>query len=68
MNWARAYTKFIIAIAAAVAAAVSVTADGEFGLNDAFVMASGFFGALAVAIVPNTGPDAPNPPDVVDEG
>lgn len=61
MNWAKAYTKFLVALAAAITAAVSVTADGEFSLNDAFTMASGFIGALLVAAVPNTGPDAPDP-------
>lgn len=52
------YSKAFVAIAAAVASAISVTADGEFSLNDIFVVVSGALGALAVYVVPNKAPDA----------
>ena len=47
------YSKFIVALAAAFASAVSVTADGEFSLNDIFVIGSAAMGALGVYLVPN---------------
>lgn len=52
-------TKFYVAIAAAVSAAISVTADGEFSLNDLFVVLSGALGALGVYFIPNEPKDAP---------
>ena len=49
-----AYSKFIVAMAAALAVAVSVTTDGTLSLNDAFAIASAALGALAVYATPNT--------------
>jgi len=49
-----AYAKLIAAGSAALAIAVTVTADGSVSLNDAVVIASAFVGALAVYYVPNT--------------
>lgn len=50
-----AYNKFVVACAAALGVAVSVTADGEFSLNDGFTIASAAVGALLVFITPNKG-------------
>lgn len=47
------YAKFYAALVAGIAAAVSVTADNEFSLNDAFVCGSALIGALAVYFIPN---------------
>ena len=49
-----AYAKTIVAVGAGLASAVSVTADGEFSLNDGFVIASAAVGALLVWAIPNT--------------
>lgn len=49
----KAYSKFVVALAAALGVAVSVTTDGHLSLNDAFAIASAGVGALAVALVPN---------------
>jgi hypothetical protein len=47
------YAKFIAALSAALATAVTVTADGSLTLNDALVIAVAAVGALAVYVVPN---------------
>ena len=47
------YAKFFLALTAAVGSAVATTADKEFSLNDGFVCAAAFLGALAVYVVPN---------------
>lgn len=50
-----AYAKFIAALTAALATAVTVTADGSVTLNDALVIAVAFVGALSVYVIPNNG-------------
>ena len=52
MNPSR-YAKAVVATAAGLAVAVSVTADNEFSLNDGFTIASAAAGALLVLVVPN---------------
>ena len=47
------YNKFIIALAAGLAVAVSVTTDGDVTVNDVFAILSAAAGALAVYAVPN---------------
>jgi hypothetical protein len=47
------YAKFYVALAAALAVAVTVTTDGAVSLNDYIVIASAFVGALAVRQVAN---------------
>lgn len=49
-----AYAKACVAAAAGLAVAVSVTADGEFSLNDGMSIASAAVGALLVYAIPNT--------------
>lgn len=48
-----AYNKCIAALSAALAIAITVTADGSVSLNDAVVIAAAFVGALAVYATPN---------------
>ena len=48
-----AYRKTVAAVAAALAAGVSVTVDGQLSLNDLFVVLSAAAGALAVYAIPN---------------
>jgi hypothetical protein len=47
------YNKAIVAIAAGLAVAVSVTTDGNVSTNDVFAILSAAAGALAVFAVPN---------------
>lgn len=47
------HKKFLVAVVAAVAAAASFAADGEFSLNDVVGTLSVFTGAGAVYAVPN---------------
>ncbi len=47
------YSKFIVALAAGLAVAVSVTTDGDVSVNDVFAILSAAAGALAVYAVPN---------------
>lgn len=49
----KVYNKFIVALAAACAVLVSVTADGDFTVNDGAAVGSAFVGALAVYAVRN---------------
>lgn len=62
----KVYAKFVVALAAAVAVGVSVTADGHVSLNDWFAMASALLGSLAVGAVPNQTPDDGNDDGTVD--
>ena len=48
-----AYSKFVAALAAAVAVGVSVTSDGNVSIQDGFAIASALLGSLAVYAVPN---------------
>ncbi len=48
-----AIRKFLVALAAAIAVAISVTADGDVSINDVFAMAGSFVGSLGVGLVPN---------------
>jgi hypothetical protein len=52
MNIAR-YRKFLVAIGAGIATAISFAADGELSLNDAFGIAAAVLGALGVYAVKN---------------
>ncbi len=47
------YNKAIVAMAAGLAVAVSVTTDGDVSVNDVFAILSAAVGALAVYVVPN---------------
>ena len=49
----KSYSKLIAALASAAAVGVSITADGEFSLNDGFAIASALLGSLAVGLLPN---------------
>lgn len=50
----RVHRKFFVALAAGVVAAVSVAADGEFSLNDAFVVFAALgLGPVGVVATPN---------------
>lgn len=48
-----AYNKFIAAIAAALAVAASVTADGSLSTSDIIAILSAAVGAITVYAVPN---------------
>ncbi len=50
------YRKFLVALGAAVAVAISLTADGEISVNDLFGTGSAFVGALVLRQVPNAPP------------
>lgn len=49
----KAYSKFFVAVSAALAVAASVTADGTLTLNDVVAIISAAVGSLAVYYVPN---------------
>jgi hypothetical protein len=53
-----AYNKAIVAVAAGLAVAVSVTTDGDVTVNDVFAILSAAVGALAVYAVPNRQKDS----------
>lgn len=52
------YNKFIVALAAGLAVAVSVTTDGDVSINDVFAILSAAVGAVAVFAVPNRPKDS----------
>ena len=52
------YNKFLVAMSAALAVAVSVTADGELSANDILAIVSSAIGAVSVYAVRNAQPEA----------